>query len=333
MRVSSERSRPSGTALDGLATVLLIAVAVTLALVGAAPAAAAVNPDPPSAPVKLIFIHHSTGESWLADASGGLALELRRNNYFVSDTNYGWGPDDIGSRTDIGHWWSWFRGPSSSTYLSALYRESRRHSNGYSRLATDPGGPNEIVMFKSCFPNSILRDDGAPVPAIADNPLKGLAWGGGPGWEAYTLANAKGIYRDLLEYFGAHPEKLFVAVVAPPVITEATPDGRKLADWLVDHWLQDAGYDVGNVMVFDLYNVLTSKTGGGASDVGLASGNHHRLWDGAVQHKTNDGADRLAYPTSASDSHPTAAGLQKATAEFVPLLNAAYNAWRGDGGG
>ena len=84
-------------------------------------------------------------------------------------------------------------------------------------------------------------------------------------------------------------------------------------------------------MVFDLYNVLTSKTGDGASDVGLETGNHHRVWDGAVQHKTDDGADRLAYPTSPSDSHPTAAGLQKATAEFVPLLNAAYNAWRGGG--
>jgi len=49
-----------------------------------------------------------------------------------------------------------------------------------------------------------------------------------------------------------------------------------------------------------------------------------------VQHKADDGRDRLAYPTSADDSHPNAAGLKKATAEFVPLLNAAYNAWRGE---
>ena len=289
------------------------------------------TPADSASPIKLIFIHHSTGESWLADAHGGLGIALRDNDYFVSDTNYGWGPDEIGTTTDLGHWWTWFRGPSSSTYLTALYAESGQHSNGYSRLAADPGGPNRVVLFKSCFPNSVLRDDGAPVPAIADNPLKGLAWGGGPGWEAYTLANAKGIYRDLLEYFGAHPEKLFVAVVAPPVVDQDTPDGRKLANWLVDHWLQDAGYSAGNVLVFDLYNVLTSKTGGGASDVGLASGNHHRLWNGAVQHKTDDGADRLAYPAAPNDSHPNAAGLRKATAEFVPLLNAAYNAWVGNG--
>ncbi len=282
-------------------------------------------------PVKLVFIHHSVGESWLADDRGGLGLALRDSNYFVSDTNYGWGPDDIGTTTDIGHWWTWFRGPSSATYMAALYAESERHSNGYSRLATDPGGPNEIVLFKSCYPNSILRDDGAAIPAIEDNPLRDLPWGGGAGWEAYTVANAKGIYLDLLEYFGAHPEKLFVAVVAPPVADVDTPYGRALANWLVDHWLQDSGYSVGNVFVFDLYNVLSSKTGGGASDVGLETGNHHRVWDGAVQHKTDDGADRLAYPGPDGDNHPTAAGLQKATAEFVPLLNAAYNAWRGSG--
>ena len=87
------------------------------------------------------------------------------------------------------------------------------------------------------------------------------------------------------------------------------------------------------MLVFDYYDVLSSKTGGGASDVGLASGNHHRVWNGAVQHKTDDGADRSAYPSAGGDSHPNAAGDQKATAEFVPLLNAAYNAWKGNGGG
>ena len=59
------------------------------------------DPSPPTAPVKLIFIHHSCGENWLADCDGGLGMALRDNNYFVSDTNYGWGPDGIGDSTDI----------------------------------------------------------------------------------------------------------------------------------------------------------------------------------------------------------------------------------------
>jgi hypothetical protein len=309
---------------------LCLAAAVLLAatLMVPSPAGAAVNTAAPTAPVKLIFIHHSTGQAWLADGHGRLGIALRDNNYFVSDTNYGWGPDAIGDRTDLGQWWSWFRGPSSPTYLSALYAESGQHSS-YSRLATDPGGPNEIVMFKSCFPNSQLNGPYSPIPGIADNPMKGQ-WCGG---DAFTVANAKGIYIDLLACFSAHPEKLFVAVVAPPVTSPDTLGGRVFADWLVDHWLQDSAYTAGNVLVFDLYNVLTSRTGGGASDVGLATGNHHRIWNGSVQHKTDDGADRLAYPSAGDDSHPNAAGAQKATAEFVPLLNNAYNAWRGNIGG
>jgi hypothetical protein len=329
-------SRPSAGALAGLARlcftrlsgVCLVAVAA-LVVVAATPlpADAAVNTTPPAAPVKLIFIHHSTGQAWLEDGHGGLGIALRDNDYFVSDTNYGWGPGSIGDSTDLGHWWTWFRGSSSATYLTALYAESEQHSS-YSRLANDPGGPNRIVMFKSCFPNSQLSGPNSPIPAIADDPMKGQSCGGSD----FTVANAKGIYVDLLKYFGAHPEKLFVAVVAPPVASPDTPGGRALADWMVDHWLQDAGYTAGNVLVFDFYNVLSSRTGGGDSDAGLETGNHHRIWNNAVQHKTDDGADGLAYP-SGSDSHPNAAGDRKATAEFVPLLNAAYNAWAGNSGG
>ena len=317
--------RCSTPADNAIVTLLVLCLAV-FALSARPLPAAAVNVASPTSPVKLIFIHHSVGDDWLTDGQGNLGIALRDSNYFVSDTHYNWGPDGIGSNTDIGHWWTWFRGPSSSTYLSALYAESRQISR-YSRLAADPGGPNQIVMFKSCFPNSQVGPPYSPVPAIEDNEMKGH----GAGY-AFTVANAKGIYVDLLQYFGAHPEKMFVAVVAPPVVTPDTPGGRELANWLVNNWLQDAGYTTGNVLVFDLYNVLTSKTGGGASDVGLATGNHHRIWNGAVQHKTDDGTNHLAYPRAAGDSHPSAAGLQKATAEFVPLLNAAYNAWKGNAG-
>ena len=53
------------------------------------------NPNPPDHVVRLIFIHHSTGENWLTDGYGDLGRTLGENNYFVSDTNYGWGPDFI----------------------------------------------------------------------------------------------------------------------------------------------------------------------------------------------------------------------------------------------
>jgi hypothetical protein len=328
----SRTTREATVPVASSAVALAVAVAALLTLLALSivtPAAhAAVNTADPAAPVKLVFVHHSTGQDWLDDGHGQLGTALRDHNYFVSDTNYGWGPDSIGDSTDIGHWWTWFRGPSAATYMTSLYAESAQNSS-YSRLAADPGGANEIVMFKSCFPNSNLSGDaGDAVPLIADNPLKGLACGGAE----FTVANAKGIYLDLLPYFAAHQEKLFVLIVSPPIQSPGTPaNGRALANWLVDHWLQDAAYAHDNVFVFDFYNVLTSN-GGNAStnDLNSAAGNHHRVWNGAVQHKTDDGVNHLVYPTG--DDHPSAAGDQKATAEFLPLLNNAYNTWKSNAG-
>ncbi|MBM4240545.1 MAG: hypothetical protein FJ150_02565 [Euryarchaeota archaeon] len=246
---------------------------------------------PPSNPVKLIFIHHSCGENWLADENGGLGIALRDNNYFVSDTNYGWGPDSIGDRTDIGNWWTWFRGPNSSNYLQALYAESGQNS-AYSRLSTDPGGENEIIMFKSCFPNSALQGNpNDPVPAIDQNPLRDVDSGS----EFHTVANAKGIYIDLLEYFKTRPDKLFIVVTAPPVSDPTyAANARAFNQWLVNDWLKDYPYK--NVAVFDFYNVLANNN------------------------------NVLAYPSE--DDHPNREGNQKATREFIEFINKAYNDWK-----
>ena len=309
--------------LTGLVCALLLAAASARP-----PAAAAVNTTAPPSPVKLVFIHHSTGEAWLSDGHGRLGLELRDNNYFVSDTNYGWGPAASATAPT-----SATGGPGSADPRRPP-TSPRCTPRATGTAATRDSRPTPAARTRSCCsraasPTPSWAPRTHPSRTIADNPLKGQSVGGGD----FTVANAKGIYRDLLPYFGAHTDKLFVAVVAPPVTSPATPGGRALANWLTDHWLQDSGYTAGNVLVFDFYTVLSSKTGDGASDVGSARGNHHRVWNGAVQHKTDDGADRLAYPSAGGDSHPNAAGDQKATAEFVPLLNAAYNAWQGNGGG
>ncbi len=279
------------------------------------------DPLPPESPVKLIFIHHSTGENWLADGNGGLGLALRENNYFTSDTNYGWGPDSIGDHTDIGHWWLWFRGPDSARYLEALYDEGGQHSY-YSRLPEDPGGENSIVLFKSCFPNSALKGGlNDPILPIEENPLRGEdCWS-----PHHTLANAKGIYSDLLEYFKTRPDKLFIVITAPPLSDPTySANARELNRWLVEDWLD--GNDCSNVFVFDFFNVLTSNGGSPAvNDLGMGEGNHHRWWDGSIQHQVEVPCNTLAYPSG--DDHPSQAGNLKATGEFLPLLNLAYGRW------
>lgn len=306
-------------------------LALLVLAVWSGPALAQQNGTPPETPQKLIFIHHSTGENWLADWSGGLGIALRDNNYFVSDTNYGWGPDVIGDLTDIGNWYNWFVGPNSPTYLAALFAESGQNAE-YSRLAADPGGENGIVMFKSCFPNSYLGGNPDDPATVGPNPLWGMDCYDD---SIHTVGNAKGVYNDLLGYFATRPDKMFVLIVSPPQApgnTDAYHAGnaRALAHWLVYDWL--AGYEGHNVFVYDFYNVLTSNSGDEwTNDVGTIEGNHHRVHEGAVQHIQTVDKNDSAYPSDLYDGHPTDAGNQKATVEYLPVLNIFYNCWRGLG--
>ena len=293
------------------------------------------NPNPPEKPVRLVFIHHSSGGNWLADPAGNgsggdLGRALMESNYYVSATNYGWGADSIGDRTDIGNWWEWFRGDSSATYLQALFREGKPNFGDFGRwprLSAAPKGENEIILFKSCFPNSALNGRPDDAPSTGENALRGQDASS----EAHTVANAKGIYVDLLGYFATRPDKLFVVITAPPLHeAETSPEqaanARAFNRWLVQDWLN--GYALANVAVFDYYNVLTSN-GGNAdqNDLGSQSGNHHRYGAGSIEYITNQGGDVSAYAVP-GDSHPTAAGNAKATAEFVPLLNIFYHQWQ-----
>ncbi|MBN2207569.1 MAG: hypothetical protein JW742_09210 [Candidatus Aminicenantes bacterium] len=306
------------------------AILILAAVATATGTAAAQDRDfaaPPAKPVKLVFIHHSTGEGWLADWGGRLGAALKAKKYFVSDTNYGWGPDGIGDRTDTGHWWLWFRGPKRTTYLNALYKEYEQHCD-YTRLAADPGGENTIVMFKSCFPNSHIGGKPNDPPKTGANPLRGQDCG-----SAYMkVANVKGIYKDLLVYFKSRPDKMFILISSPPLVKGATDaahaaNARAVHNWLVKDWLK--GYPHKNVAVFDFYNVLTSNGGNrNKNDVGQTAGNHHRFRNGIIQHIQTVASNYCAYGASGDDSHPTAAGGKKASAEFASLINVWYNAWQ-----
>jgi len=93
------------------------------------------------------------------------------------------------------------------------------------------------------------------------------------------------------------------------------------------------GYAGKNVVVYDFYNVLTSNGGSSSTnDAGKESGNHHRMENGAVRHTVESGMmgthNTAAYASGWDDDHPTAAGNQKATEEFVPVLNHVYAQWK-----
>jgi hypothetical protein len=262
------------------------------------PAQQAANPDPPDKVVKLIFIHHSTGENWLTDDYGNLGKTLDANNYFVSDTNYGWGPDAIGDRTDIPNWLEWFSSSETPRYMDALFNETEQHSS-YTRTIPDPGGENEIIMFKSCFPNSALAgnpDD----PAMEGTDL--------------TVGNAKYVYNQILKYFATRPDKLFIVITQPPLSDpEYAANARAFTNWLASDWLEENNYTLPNVAVFDFHNILTAPDA------------HHRYIDGRIERLIPPN-DTLYYPSG--DDHPSIQSSRKATEEFVPLLNIFYHRWQ-----
>ncbi|PKO22054.1 MAG: hypothetical protein CVU38_11335 [Chloroflexi bacterium HGW-Chloroflexi-1] len=282
-------------ALNLMAGVILLLS--TAAAAGFAPRPQGDDASPPDHVVKLIFIHHSTGENWLRDDYGGLGLALSQNNYFVSDTNYGWGPDSIGDRTDIPNWTEWFASEHTDRYMEALYNESSQNSS-YTRTLADPGGENEIIMFKSCFPNSDLYGNPNDPPGT---------------YEDMTVSGAKYVYNEILQYFATRPDKLFIVITAPPLSSPAEPENaRAFNNWLVNDWLRENNYTLNNAAVFDFYNILTDPNA------------HHRVNNGQVEHVLGN-RNTLAYPSG--DDHPSEKGSRKATEEFIPMLNVFYHRW------
>ena len=309
---------------------------------------------------KLLFIHHSVGGYWLAHDYGGLTSALNKNGYYVNDVSYGWEPEGlhnslfkklkrkvlkilgktdegafgIGNRTDIGNMPDWFIGKDSEYIMDTLYNvnleteqygQSSNSTSEYPLQNPDPETENQIIMFKSCYPNTLLKGSISDPPSTELTPPRNFT----PDSDFHTVANAKRIFNDLLPYFSRNSDKFFVIITPPPQyeLPEQGRIARGFANWLVHFWLKENNYKQKNVMVFDLYNVLTSKGEKGKNDVNIEEGNHHRIWNGEVQHIVGTENHLLSYPKKIGDDHPSHEGLRKATIEFVPLLNYYYNDW------
>lgn len=259
---------------------------------------------PPAKPLRLLFIHHSCGGQLLAEPGpdkgdnciytshpngGGLRKRLQQHGYEVHEASYN---SRVGQATDLFDWLPKFRDQMEAVLTC----------DTQDRPYTD-GRRNQVVLFKSCFPNNAFQGEGvAP---------------GNPGGPGLTVWNAKAAFAPLLAEFAKHPGVLFVCVTAPPLAPKSPPQPlwKKLAkrvlgrqshlpesaalardfnSWLVstNGWLKD--YSHNNVAVFDYYDLLT---GCGTSDLSL-------------------------YPSGGGyDSHPAREGNEKAAQALLPWLN------------
>ena len=268
----------------------------------------ATYPDtPPKRTLNFLFIHHSVGGQLLAEPGpdagdnsiysthpngGGLRRLLRQNGYAVHEASY---TSRVGHDTDIFHWLPKFQNEMSAILQTRL--QDALLSGGES---------NQIIAFKSCFPNNAFKGEGT-APGNATGP-------------ELTLWNAKAAYRALLAEFQKQPGVLFVCVTAPPLAagpqeagwkrtlkkamgrdsegTRAAQLARQFNYWLAspDGWLSES--KPANVVVFNYYEILTA-----GGETGLS-----------------------AYPSgNGTDSHPNREGNQRAAAEFAPFLNRAVH--------
>lgn len=268
--------------------------------------------EKPSKSLRLLFIHHSCGGQLLSEPGadsgenciyvshpngGGLRRLLEMEGYEVFEASY---KSAVGDKTDVFDWLPKFR--DTMDRVLACARQDAVHP---------PGTRNDVVVFKSCYPNNLFVGEGTPP--------------GNPAGPELTLTNAKASYAALLSAFERHPEVLFVCVTAPPNALGLEPErlwkvvlrkvlgksredvverkksaalARSFADWMKspDGWLRD--YKGRNVVVFDYYGTLTEKDGR-QSDLSL-------------------------YPTRGGmDSHPSSEGNARAARAFVPFLNRA----------
>ncbi|NUM53223.1 MAG: PKD domain-containing protein [Candidatus Hydrogenedentes bacterium] len=266
------------------------------------------NLSPPSAADDLVFIHHSCGENWL---NSGLHHTLAAKNYIDerNDITYGVAVahdsgrpaslgDVAGELTDMHHWVLWF-----NDYLDGV----RRHDCA--------SGVNRIVVFKSCFPNSHVDDNGTePGDPFSDwkttaNYKAVFRHPAGPG---NTYEHDGNAYRALEDVFAKRSDTLFIAITAPPECwqdsdAEIGARARAFNLWLKGEWL--AGYQqrtgLHNVAVFDWFDVLAAP----ASDRAHAN----RL--------------RGEYGGGSGDSHPNDAANTRSTQLFAAFLDTAWQAF------
>lgn len=274
---------------------------------------------------KLVFIHHSTGGNLLADNYGELGKKLNNAGFYVSDICYGWSaPENAGQgdNTDIGQWYSWFADETvqannikkRDNIMNAVYTNySWSGQYGSYTRGADPGGENEIVMIKSCFPNSHVNVANSSTPAQFYNQVFSSP--------NHNVSNIKALYNAILPYMKSHSDKMFVIIANPSLLPTSTNNdeaarAREVTNWLTLSWLKDNNWENKNVYVWNYFNVLTDED------------NHHWVVDGNVVHHTASGSANTTAYSNNGDDHPSVTAAKKGATELSQCITVWYNTWR-----
>lgn len=190
-----------------------------------------------TATTRMIFMHHSVGRGLLE--RGRLREQLLDRGILVKGATFG---DELGEDTDMNFWLERFR-----AHMPQIL-SFKAHPNQY---RTD-SITNDIVMFKSCFPNSDLVADG-------DTP-------GDPHVPVRSIANYKALFGELKKEFTKYPNTLFIYLTSPPLVPELTTSenakrARTFNSWVVNEFVPAYKQETGlsNFAAFDLFAVLADS--------------------------------------------------------------------------
>jgi hypothetical protein len=180
----------------------------------------------------VIFLHHSTGLGLIRE--GNVRPLLTELGYQFWDHGYNHEglvrPDGRPARAnyripgDRGH------GNTDVDGLVELFTQpvTDPPANAFSRLLQ-----HEVIVFKSCFPNSAVKSD--------EMQEQFQSW-----------------YLQMRDVMDQHPDRVFILVTSPPLHPLATNAGEARRARAVANWLKSDAYLAGhpNVFVFDFYDLL-----------------------------------------------------------------------------
>ena len=231
----AEEEEPTATATPSLAISTATPEATASAeptLTGEATPTPAATTEPSGTFRRVIFLHHSVGESLIDE--GDVRQRLTNLGYQFYDHGYN---DDglvLADGTSAGRN---FDVPDDNTDpdgFADIFAQPLHDppDNAFSHLMQ-----YDIIAFKSCFPVSDIQSDD-------------------------QLAEYESYYLTIRDRMDQYPNKIFIVVTSPPQVAaytepEAAARARAFADWLAsDEYL--AGH--ANVFTFDFFGLLADPS-------------------------------------------------------------------------
>jgi hypothetical protein len=184
----------------------------------------------------VIFLHHSTGRALIDEGDVRPLLTERGYRFWDHDYNQRGLVRPDGTPTGASYHIPGSRGRGNTNVdgLAKLFSQPLTDppSNAFSRLLQ-----HEVIIVKSCFPNSAIKDDKM-----------------GAQFQSWYL-----LMRDAMDQ---HPDRIFIIVTSPPLHPLATNADEARRARAIANWLKSDDYLAGhsNVFVFDFFNSLADPS-------------------------------------------------------------------------